>query len=263
MLSAALRHRHLLWQFTLRDVVGRYRGSLLGLGWLLLSPLLLLGAFTLVFYGFFSLKWPVAATGTAQVDFALQVFVGLILFNWSGEVLNRAPGLVTTQPNLVTKVVFPLPLLPLSAVLSGAFQALISLGLLMLVTTALVGLSVTWLALPLLLVPFALLLIGVALWLSALGVYLRDLGPLMTLLTSLLMFLSPVFYPLAQVPEQWQSIYMANPLALMIIEVREVLYMNAWPSLEAVTTLSVTALAVTFTGYWLFRFLRGGFADVL
>jgi lipopolysaccharide transport system permease protein len=245
MLSAAVRHRHLLWQFTRRDVVGRYRGSLLGMGWLLLSPLLLLGAFTLVFYGFFSMKWPVSATGAAQMDFALQVFVGLILFNWSAEVINRAPVLVTGQPNLVTKVVFPLPLLPVSAVLSGAFQALVSLLLLMVVTTFLVGASVTWLALPLLLVPFSLLLMGVA------------------LCTSLLMFLSPVFYPLEQVPERWHDLYLANPLALMIIETREVLYLNTWPSLQAVATLSLEALVLGLSGLWIFRRLRGGFADVL
>lgn len=263
MLSAAVRHRHLLWQFTRRDVVGRYRGSLLGMGWLLLSPLLLLGAFTLVFYGFFSMKWPVSATGAAQMDFALQVFVGLILFNWSAEVINRAPVLVTGQPNLVTKVVFPLPLLPVSAVLSGAFQALVSLLLLMVVTTFLVGASVTWLALPLLLVPFSLLLMGVALWLAAFGVYLRDLAPLMALITSLLMFLSPVFYPLEQVPERWHDLYLANPLALMIIETREVLYLNTWPSLQAVATLSLEALLLGLSGLWIFRRLRGGFADVL
>lgn len=262
-LTRALRHRHLLWQFTYRDVVGRYQGSLLGLGWVLLSPLLMLAAFTLVFYGFFELKWPVEATGTAQMDFALQVFAGLLVFNWFAEVLNRAPGLVTSQPNLVTKVVFPLPLLPISAVLAGSFQALVSLVLLMLVTTVLVGPSLTWLALPLILVPFVVLMMGVGLWLAALGVYLRDIAPFMALLTSILMFLSPIFYPLSQVPARWHDLYLYNPMAAVIVALREALYLNQWPSAAMLLGLSVAACIALVTGLWVFQKLRGGFADVL
>lgn len=253
----------LLWQFTQRDVVGRYRGSLLGLGWTLLSPLLMLGAFTLVFYGFFNLRWPVSATGTGQMDFALQVFVGLLAFNWFAEVSNRAPGLIASQPNLVTRVVFPLPLLPVSVVLSGSFQALVSLVLLMLLTLYLVGPALAWLALPLVLVPFALLLVGIALWLSALGVYLRDMTPLMGLLTSILMFLSPVFYPMETVPEKWHGLYMLNPLALLITQLRGLLYLNQWPEPGSVLGTSVAAVLLIISGLWVFNRLRGGFADVL
>ncbi len=256
-------HFHLLWQFTRRDVVGRYRGSLLGLGWTLLSPLMMLAAFTLVFYGFFNLKWPVEATGSAQMDFSLQVFAGLLTFNWFAEVVNRAPGLVTSQPNLVTKVVFPLSLLPWSSVLAASFQALTSLALLLVLTTLLMGPSLTWLGLPLLLVPFGLLLVGMGLWLAALGVYLRDISPMMALFTSILMFLSPIFYPLSTVPEAWQSVFLLNPLALLITQLRGVIFMHQWPSLMPVLGLSVAALLVTASGYWLFNKLRGGFADVL
>ncbi|MCP1314105.1 MULTISPECIES: ABC transporter permease [unclassified Halomonas] len=257
------RHLHLLWQFTCRDITGRYRGSLLGLGWTLLSPLLMLGAFTLVFYGFFDLKWPVEATGTPQMDFALQVFVGLLSFNWFAEVVNRGPVLVTGQPNLVTKVVFPLPLLAFSSVLAASFQALISLLLLMLITAVLVGVKVTWLGLPLVILPFAGVLVGIALWLSALGVYLRDIGPLMALCTSVLMFLSPVFYPLSNVPEQWQGVYLLNPLALLITQLRDVIFMGAWPSPKVVSGLVIVAAVLLASGTWAFNKLRGGFADVL
>jgi lipopolysaccharide transport system permease protein len=258
-----LRHFHLLWQFTRRDVVGRYRGSLLGLGWTLLSPLMMLAAFTLVFYGFFNLKWPVEATGSAQMDFSLQVFAGLLTFNWFAEVVNRAPGLVTSQPNLVTKVVFPLTLLPWSCVLAASFQALTSLCLLLVLTALLTGPSVTWLALPLIVAPFALLLVGLGLWLSALGVYLRDLGPMMALFTSILMFLSPIFYPLSTVPEAWQSTFLLNPLALLITQLREVIFLHQWPALLPLAGLTLAGLIMIVSGYWLFNKLRGGFADVL
>lgn len=258
-----LRHSHLLWQFTRRDVVGRYRGSMLGLGWTLLSPLLMLAAFTLVFYGFFELKWPVEATGSAQMDFSLQVFAGLLAFNWFAEVVTRSPTLITSQPNLVTKVVFPLPLLPLVSVLAASFQAMISLALLLGVTALLAGVSITWLALPLLILPFAALLVGIALWFAALGVYLRDIGPMMALVTSVLMFLSPIFYPVSTVPEQWQSVYLLNPLALFITQLRDTIFMHQWPNVLPLVSLGLAALLLIASGYWLFNKLRGGFADVL
>lgn len=257
------RHAHLLWQFTRRDVVSRYRGSLLGLGWTIISPLFMLAAFTLVFYGFFELKWPVEATGSAKMDFSLQVFVGLLAFNWFAEVITRAPDLVTSQPNLVTKVVFPLPLLPWASVLSASFQAAISLFLLLGLTTFLAGASLTWLALPILLLPYMLLLAGASLWLSALGVYLRDLTPLTGLATSILMFLSPVFYPLATVPERWQPVYLLNPLARLVTQLRDVVFMHHWPSITALAGLYLAAALLLASGYWLFQTLRGGFADVL
>lgn len=254
---------HLAWQFTKREVVSRYRGSLLGLGWTIISPLIMLAAFTLVFYGFFQLKWPVEATGSAQMDFSLQVFAGLLIFNWFAEVVTRAPGLVVDQPNLVTKVVFPLPLLPWTSMLAASFQAGISLALLLVFTAFLAGASVTWLALPFVLLPYMLLMAGLAMWLSALGVYLRDLTPLTGVLTSILMFLSPIFYPLARVPEKWQSLYLCNPLALLITQLRDVVFMHQWPSLGAMAGLYLAAGLLLASGYWLFQKLRGGFADVL
>lgn len=259
----AYRHLYLVWQFTKRDIQARYRGSLLGLGWTLLSPLLLLGAFTLVFYGFFELKWPVSTTGAGHMDFALQVYAGLVMFNWFAEAASRGPGLVVSQPNLVTKVVFPLPLLALTSSLASGFQALISLTLLLLISSMLVGPSPAWLALPLLLLPFWLLMVGLGLWLSALGVYLRDLAPLMALATSLLMFLSPIFYPLASVPERWHTLYLLNPLALTVTELRDTLYLGAWPHWGALAALTLFAIALSASGLWIFNRLRGGFADVL
>lgn len=259
----ALQRSHLLWQFTRRDIVGRYRGSLLGLSWTIVSPLIMLAAFTLVFYGFFDLKWPVKATGSAKLDFSLQVFIGLLAFNWFAEVITRAPALIVNHPNLVTKVVFPLPILPWACVFAASFQALISLALLLILTTFLAGASVTWLALPLLVAPYLLLMAGLALWLAALGVYLRDLAPLTGLLTSIMMFLSPVFYPLSTVPEKWQAAYLCNPLALLVTQLRNLVFMHQWPEPVSLAWLYLAATMVLASGYWLFNRLRGGFADVL
>ena len=110
-------NRSLLWQFARRDVLGRYRGSLLGLAWSFLTPLLMLGVYTFVFVGVFRQSWPGAAQG-GGLEFALQVFAGLLVFNLFAEVAGKAPNLIVDQPNLVKKVIFPVELLAWVTVLS-------------------------------------------------------------------------------------------------------------------------------------------------
>jgi lipopolysaccharide transport system permease protein len=253
----------LLWQFIKRDIQTRYRGSVLGIGWALLGPLLMLGVFTLVFHGLFEMRWPVAASGVAQVDFALQVFVGLLLFSFLAEVCNRSPQLVVSQPNLVTKVVFPLPVLGVAAVASAGFQMLVGAILLMAFSLVLVGLQPSWLALPLVLLPLALTLLAASWFLSALGVYLRDVGQMMAMFTTLMMFVSAVFYPLSTVPERWQGLYLLNPLARTITDTRRLLFEGAWPAWgELGIYLLLSLLACVGAWAW-FAWLRRGFADVL
>jgi lipopolysaccharide transport system permease protein len=253
----------LLWQFTKRDIQTRYRGSVLGIGWALLGPLLMLGVFTLVFHGLFQMRWPVSAAGVAQVDFALQVFTGLLLFGFFAEVANRSPHLVTSQSNLVTKVVFPLHVLSVSAVLSAGFQTAVGATLLMLFTAVLVGPSLTWLALPLAVLPLALCLLALSWFLAALGVYLRDVAQMMAMLTTLMMFLSPVFYPLATVPERWQPLYLLNPLTRALVDVRGILFAGQWPAWEPLAVFTALAAAACVAAWGWFAWLRRGFADVL
>ena len=105
-----LAQRGLIFQFARREVLGRYRGSLLGLGWSFFTPLLMLGVYTFVFVGVFKARWP-GAEQAGGLEFAMQIFAGLMVFNLFAEVAGRAPRLVLDQPNLVKKVVFPLDLL--------------------------------------------------------------------------------------------------------------------------------------------------------
>jgi lipopolysaccharide transport system permease protein len=143
-----IHSRSLLWQFARRDVLGRYRGSLLGLTWSFLTPLLMLAVYSFVFVGVFRASWPGSPKGSG-VEFALQVFAGLLVFNLFAEVAGRAPNLVVEQPNLVKKVIFPVELLAWVTVLSGLFHLLISAATLLLVLLiARGGLPITALALP-------------------------------------------------------------------------------------------------------------------
>lgn len=257
-----LRQGTLIWQFTRRDVLARYRGSLLGLGWSFLTPLLMLAVYTFVFRVIFKARWADAPVG--DFEFALQVYAGLIVFMLFAEVVSRAPRLVLDQPNLVKKVVFPLEILPWVAVLAGLFHLALNLvALLGAAAIARGGLSPSVLALPLVLAPFVPLLLGLAWFLAALGVYVRDVGQVTTLAVSLLMFLSPVFYPVSSLPEQWQPWLRANPLTPVMEQLRHVTLDGRWPDWSQLLLELLIASAVAWAGARWFAATRKGFADVL
>ena len=257
-----LRQRTLIWQFARRDVLARYRGSLLGLGWSFLTPLLMLAVYTFVFRVVFKARWTDGATG--DFEFALQVYAGLIVFSLFAEVVSRAPRLVLDQPNLVTKVVFPLEILPWVAVLAGLFHLALNLVALLAATAiARGGLPPSVLALPLVLAPFVPLLLGLAWFLAALGVFVRDVGQITTLAVSLLLFLSPVFYPVASLPEQWQPWLRANPLTPVMEQLRRVALDGRWPDWWQLVIELAIASAVAWAGARWFAATRKGFADVI
>lgn len=257
-----LRQRSLIWQFSKRDVLARYRGSFLGLGWSLVTPLLMLGIYTFVFRIVFKARWE--GGNASDFEFALRVYSGLIVFALFAEVLNRAPRLVLDQPNLVKKVVFPLEILPWVPPLAGFFHLLLNLALL-LVATAFDrgGLPVSILALPLVLLPLLPLLLAIGWFFAALGVYVRDIGQIMPTVASLLMFLSPVFFPRSSLPADWQAWLNINPLTLIIEQTRRVVLDGLWPQWDSLAVyLALACLAAWLGGLW-FQATRKGFADVL
>ena len=258
------QNRSLLWQFARRDVLGRYRGSLLGLTWSFLTPLLMLGVYSFVFVGVFKQRWP----GTAEaggLEFSLQVFAGLLVFNLFAEVASKAPNLIVEQPNLVKKVIFPVELLSWVTVLSGFFHFLISTGTLLLVLLiARGGLPLTALALPLVLLPFVPFLLGIGWLLSAVGVFVRDVGNVMTMVVSLIMFMSPVFYSVKSLTNPQLQFWMGlNPLTLIIEQVRAVLLLGVWPDWVALGLYGFVACAFAVLAATFFQLTRKGFADVL
>lgn len=253
---------HLLWQFTQRELHTRFRGSLLGLAWLWLTPLLTLLLFTLVFHGIFGMKWPGAQSQDA-FSFGLFLFVGLSAYQLFAEVVNRSALLIVGQPNLVTKVVFPLWVLPSSLFGAAVGQYLASLLLLLAVIGWYQGPLWTWLWLPLVLLPFFMGIWGGALLFASLGVYVRDLGHVLGMATTAIMFLSPIFYPLSAVPESWRDWLLLNPLTLVIEPLRALLLLNQSPSLTALLALYALGLLSAAVGWWSFKRLSKGFADVI
>ena len=257
-----LRQRTLIWQFARRDVLARYRGSLLGLGWSFLTPLLMLAVYTFVFRVVFKARW--GAGGSDDFEFALQVYAGLIVFGLFSEVVSRAPRLVLEQPNLVKKVVFPLEILPWVAVLAGLFPLALNLAVLLAATALSRGaLPLSIVALPLVLMPFVPLLLGLGWFLAALGVFVRDVGQITSLAVTLLMFLSPVFYPVSSLPERLQPWLLANPLTPVMEQLRRVTLEGLWPDWPQLLLHLVIASAVAWLGARWFTVTRNGFADVI
>ena len=256
------RQRGLIAQLARREVHARYRQSALGLAWVALTPLLMLGVYTLVFRHIMRVRWP-GAVDESNLDFALRLYAGLAVFAFFAECVNRAPGLILEQPNLVKKVVFPIELLPWVSAASAGVGLGVS-GLLLLGLNGWVhgGLPLSALALPLAWLPLLPLVLGLSWLLAGVGTYVRDVGQVLGMAMSALMFLSPIFSPVEALPEAVRAWMGLNPLAGVITDTRAVLA-GAWPDWGrwalALAAHSLLALA----GAWFFRRVRVGFADVV
>jgi len=257
------RHRELIWQFGRRDVLTRYRGAGLGVAWSVLTPLALLGVYTVVFRHVFNARWG-AGHSESDLDFALHLFAGLVIFQWAADLWGRAPRLILEQVNLVTKLVFPLPVLAWSAALAGAFQLSIALAV-WLAACVLAGYlpQWAWLALPLPLLSLLPALLGLSWMLASLGVFLRDISQVMGLLITGLLFLSPVFYPISALPEWLRPSVERLPLTAPIEALRRIVLVGRWPDPEPLLGLFAVGLVLAILGLLLMRRLQPGFADVL
>lgn len=263
MLTSIWRHRQLATQLARRELAGRYRGSWLGLAWSFLNPLLMLSIYTFVFTAVFNVKWGLVQTQSTS-HFAIVLFVGLVIYGLFAECVNRAPGLVLAVPSYVKKVVFPLEVLPFAVLGSALFHLAVGLIVLFAAMTF-VGqpLQFTALLLPLVLVPLVLITLGLMWLLGALGVYLRDIGQVVSLLTTGLMFLSPVFYPVSAVPERFQIIFDMNPLTVVIEGARALVIQGALPNMRGLVLQWAVGAVVAWLGFAWFQRARKGFADVL
>jgi len=255
--------RDLLWQFTQRAIELRHKGSHLGLIWSILQPLLMLGLYVLVFGYIFGGSFDVLPNET-PVDFALGIFLGLTLFHFVAEAFAIAPNLIVSNPNFVKKVVFPLAVLPASAVGTAAFHLMISLGLVFIgVIFFGQGLALTAFWLPLIIVPLVLISLGLTFAISALGVFWRDLSQLAQFLTLSLMYGSAIFFPASQVPPAIWEFLRFNPLLLSTELARDALLWHRPLNLTHLGYVWVFGFVSLFVGMTIFRRLRPAFADVL
>ena len=202
MLNSLWGNRELIAQMTRREVVGRYKGSAMGLLWSFLNPLFMLVVYSFVFSVVFKARW--SGGGESQTQFAVILFAGMTVHALFAEVLNRAPGIILGNVNYVKKVVFPLEILAVVSLGAALFHALVSL-LVLLVAFAMLNGFVHWTAIfaPLVLLPLMLLSLGFGWILSSLGVFVRDIGQLIGVFTTALLFLSPFFFLSARCPSHF------------------------------------------------------------
>jgi lipopolysaccharide transport system permease protein len=262
MVASLWRNRSLIHASAKREVLGRYRGSALGLLWSLFNPLFMLTVYTFVFSVVFNARW--GGASSSKVEFALVLFAGLIVFNLFAECIGRAPSLILSNPNYVKKVVFPLEILPFVVLLAALYHALISLGVWLAAYIVLFGVPhATVFVLPMVILPFTLFIMGLSWSLASLGVFLRDVSQFIGIVVTTLMFLSPVFYPASALPESFRHLLYINPLTPVIEMTRDVLF---WGNVPNFTMLAIYWLATGFIawlGFAWFQKTRKGFADVL
>lgn len=263
LISSIYHNWQLILQMTKREVIGRYRGSIMGLLWSFLNPVFMLAVYTFVFSVVFKARWGGGESETRS-EFAIILFAGIIVHSLLAEVLNRAPGLILGNSNYVTKVVFPLEILPIIALGASLFHCTISVLVLLTAQLALTH-EITWTALllPLVLLPLAILTLGIAWVLSSLGVYIRDVGQTIGIITTVMLFLSPVFFPVSALPENLQPLMMLNPLTFIIEQSREVLIWGHLPDWYGLAFYTLASTVISWIGYVWFQMTRRGFADVL
>jgi lipopolysaccharide transport system permease protein len=262
IIKSLWRHRELTQALVKRDIVGRYKGSILGIFWSFFHPLFMLAVYTFVFSIVFQARW--GGGNDSKAEFALVLFAGLIAFNFFAECISRAPTLILSNSNYVKKLVFPLEILPWVVIGSAMFHSLISLVVWFLGYTLLIGPpQATVILLPITFLPLILLTLGVSWLLSSLGVYLRDMSQLVSILTTVLMFLSPIFYPASAIPDNAKSLLLLNPIAPALEQIRGVLIWGKLPSLQNWLIYLALNSLVTWLGFAWFQKTRRGFADVL
>jgi len=256
------RNRDLAVALTKRDVVGRYRGSFMGILWSFFNPVFMLAVYTFVFSVVFRARW--SGGNESKIEFALILFAGMIVFGLFSECVNRAPGLILSNVNYVKKVVFPLEILPVVSLGAAAFHLLVSLAVWLIFYIVFFGVPhPSVLLLPVVLIPLLLFTLGVSWILASLGVYLRDVGHIVGVFTMALLFLSPIFYPVTALPAKYQTLLHLNPLTPVIEQTRQVLVWGKLPDFALWAAATAIGSAVAWLGFAWFQKTRKGFADVV
>ena len=262
IVASLIAHRELIWAMTKREIVGRYRGSIMGVAWSFFHPILMLAVYTFVFSVAFKARW--AGGSDSKTEFALILFTGMIIHGLFAECVSRAPGLILGNVNYVKKVIFPLEVLPCIALGAALFHTTISIGVL-LTFYVIINHSLQWtvIFLPLVIAPLIIFTLGVSWFLASLGVFLRDTGQIIGVVLTIMMFVSPVFFPVSALPEKYQIFIMLNPLTFIMEQARDVVIWGKLPNWFGLMIYTIASLVVATLGFAWFQNTRKGFADVL
>lgn len=256
------KYRELFFNLAKRDVFSKYQGSIIGILWSLITPIVMLAVYTFVFSVVFKARWP--GGSDSKTEFALVLFSGLIVYNLFSECVNRAPGLIVSNANFVKKVIFPLELLPPVVLLSSLFNFCASLVVWITFYVMVFGyVNPSILLVPIAIVPLIFITLGISFFLASLGTYLRDIGQVVVLITTMMMFLSPIFYPVSSLPIDYQFVMKMNPLTFIVEQVRALMIIGVGIDWTAWFGWLCFSLFLFYLGYFWFKKTRDGFADVI
>jgi lipopolysaccharide transport system permease protein len=262
MLTSVMDNWGLIWQLTRSEIIGRYRGSLLGILWSFAIPLLMILVYTFVFSYIFQARW--GNETSSKAEFSIFLFSGLTIYSLFSECIVKAPSLIINNVNYVKRVVFPLEILAWVSLLSSLFQFVLSTVVLILFYFML-NLNLHWtiLYLPLIVFPLILLTMGVSWILASLGTYMRDVGQSVGILTTILLFMSPIFYPASVLPQELRPYMFLNPLTFIIEQYRDILIFGNSPAWIRLGLYTLISMSIAASGFYWFQKTRKGFADVL
>lgn len=255
-LSELWRWRELFAALIVRDISVRYKQTAVGVLWVVLQPLVLVAVFTF-------LLGKIGNVPTGGLPYPLFAFAAMVPWQVFNKALVEGSMSLATNRSLVTKVYFPRVLMPGAAVFGGSLDFAIVFAMLI-GMMAWYGVTPGW---PVLLVPALLLLalltsLGVALWLSALNVLYRDVQVVLPFIAQIWLFLTPVFYPAAVVPERWRTLYALNPMVTVTESFRwAVLGGSAAPEPLTIAISTATMIVVLVTGLLYFRHVERQMAD--
>lgn len=262
MANSFLLNKSLIWNLTKREIFSRYKGSFFGLFWSIFNPVFMLGVYTFVFSVVFKGRW--GQGSDSKSEFALILFAGLIVFNLFSECFNKAPVIITDNVNYVKKIVFPLEVMSFVNVGTAIFHAFMSSVVWLVFYTVLIGMPhLTILFFPAIILPLVFISLGISWLLMSVGVYIRDLTQVVGIATTILMFLSPIFYPMDALPKEYQSLLSLNPLAPSISSIRDIFYWGVVPDVSSYFIYLCCSFFIAYIGYVWFQKTRKGFSDVL
>ena len=258
-LRKTILQRHLIWNFMIRDLRGRYVGSFMGFFWSLVHPLVLLVSYTFVFTIVFRVKPDLKGID----NFAVFLFCGILPWLYFQDTVMRSCTSVVDNANLIRKTLFPSEILPISLLLSNLVNHLV--GFLILFVVLCYFNTIGWAAL---LVPVYLLLLmwfalGLGWLVAALQVFLRDTAQILSVVMVFWFWFTPIFYDTTMVPEIFRPWIRLNPLTHVVEGYRRLLLENRLPDFESLLWLSVLALAAFVVGGLVFRSTKREFVDVL
>ena len=251
----------LIFSFAKRELLGRYKGSVLGLAWAVLTPVVMIAIFTIIFAGMFGARF---GASDSHWDYAIYLFCGLLPWSMFQDSVQQSAHTIVSHSNLVKRVVFPLETLPAAQVLAALCNQLFA-TIALLVATLIIRqrfeLTAFWL--PVLLVPQLLFALGSAWLIASLGVFLRDITQGITLLLMAWMYLTPIIYPEAIVPERFTTFISINPFTSLVRSYRHIFLEGAAPDWSGMAYFSAFAVVIFVFGYWWFARTRKNFADVV